>query len=140
MRFEEIFPNLAKTGYKVTSPPDSTYNCIAWAANEIDRWWWPHPHYYWPSGIPRVETLEAFAQAYATIGFSPCENSALELGYEKIVIYVDAEGIPTHAARQLPSGKWTSKLGRFEDIEHSETRGLYGPDYGSVAVVMRRQL
>ena len=29
----------------------------------------------------------------------------------------------THAARQLPSGKWTSKLGDADDIEHNTLEG-----------------
>jgi len=133
------FPNLVKTGYKITSPQDPTYNCIAWAATETDRWWWPNPLYYWPSGIPREESLEAFVQAYATMGFSVCKDGALESGFEKIAIYVDPNGTPTHAARQLPTGKWTSKLGKFEDIEHPETSGLHGSVYGSVAIFIKRQ-
>jgi hypothetical protein len=137
---EDVFPNLRTTGYAIKSPQDSTCNCIAWAANETDRWWWPNPFYYWPNGVPRMETLEAFALAYATLGFTPCEDATLELGYEKIVIYVNSEGVPTHAARQLPNGRWTSKLGKYEDIEHVETSGLDSPVYGSVAIVLKRPL
>ncbi|HYK87625.1 MAG TPA: hypothetical protein VE398_02575 [Acidobacteriota bacterium] len=140
MSLEDVFPNLRTSGYTITSPRDPTYNCIAWAANEMDRWWWPNPSYYWPNGVPRSETLEAFTQAYATLGFTPCEDATLEFEYEKIVIYVNSAGIPTHAARQLPNGRWTSKLGKFEDIEHTDTSGLDSPVYGSVAIVLRRHL
>ena len=38
---ESLFPDLARTGYQVTSPPDPVYNCIAWAAGRTDEWWWP---------------------------------------------------------------------------------------------------
>jgi len=138
--FQVAFPNLVKTGYKITGPQDPTYNCIAWAANETDRWWWPNPLYYWPSGIPRVESLEAFVRAFGTIGFRVCKDAVLESGFEKTAIYADAKGIPTHAARQLPNDKWTSKLGGLEDIEHTETSGLEESEYGAVAVMMRRQV
>jgi hypothetical protein len=50
---------------------------------------------------------------------------------------VDAQGSPTHAARQLDNGRWTSKLGELEDIEHS-LRDLEGAAYGTVVQVMKR--
>ena len=47
---EIALPGLAGTNYRVTSPADDGYNCIAWAATETDRWWWPDPFGagYWP--------------------------------------------------------------------------------------------
>jgi hypothetical protein len=45
--------------------------------------------------------------------------------------------VPKHAARQLPSGRWTSKLGPMEDIEHA-LHDLTGMAYGSVVLVMKR--
>jgi hypothetical protein len=44
----------------------------------------------------------------------------------------------THAARQLPGGKWTSKLGKAEDIEHDITDAVAGGVHGEVVVIMRR--
>jgi hypothetical protein len=32
----EVFPGLLGTAYRVTSPPDPDYNCIAWAAGVTD--------------------------------------------------------------------------------------------------------
>jgi hypothetical protein len=61
-----------------------------------------------------------------------------KLGFEKIAIYVLDEK-PQHAARQLPNGKWTSKLGQYEDIEHNALEGLEGSIYGYVACVMKRR-
>jgi hypothetical protein len=63
----------------------------------------------------------------------------LELEYQKIAIYIDVSGTPTHAARQLPNGKWTSKLGWLEDIEH-ELDGLTGDRYGCVAQILKRPI
>lgn len=65
-------------------------------------------------------------------------ESGYEKKFEKIAIYVNAYNKSTHAARQLSSGRWTSKLGRLEDIEHATVEGLYRSDYGAVAVFMRR--
>ncbi|MCI0637958.1 MAG: hypothetical protein L0Y72_23715 [Gemmataceae bacterium] len=41
--------------------------------------------------------------------------------------------MPTHAARQLPTGRWSSKLGPSEDIEH-DLHALEGEIYGTIAL------
>ena len=61
------------------------------------------------------------------------------MGYEKVCIYVNEDGSPEHVSRQLASGKWTSKIGRFEDIEHSTLAGLESPDYGKRKVMLKRK-
>jgi hypothetical protein len=43
-----------------------------------------------------------------------------------------------HAARQLPTGRWTSKLGKAVDIEHDTPEGVTGPVYGAVVKFLRR--
>jgi len=136
---ELAFPNLVVNGYTITSPATPDYNCIAWAAEDIQAWWWPDQQlcYYWPPEIPRKETLEVFIMAYEALGYSVCEDPAYEINFEKIAIFADAAGKPTHAARQLHSGKWTSKLGNSEDIEHA-LGGISGSKYGVVAVIMKR--
>lgn len=115
------------------------YNYFAWAAEEDDRWWQPVPgdQFYWPDGVLNEESLEAYIQAYQTLGYKPCYDDELEPGYQKIAIYIESSGIPTHAARQLPNGKWTSKLGWLEDIEH-ELDGLIGSRYGVVGKILKR--
>ena len=46
-----------------------------------------------------------------------------QIGVRKVVLYADGNEW-THAARQLPSGRWTSKLGDYEDIEHDTLDGF----------------
>ena len=119
---EAEFPNLRNRDYSVTSPTDPAYNCIAWAASDSLRFWWPvrqNPFVYWPRGVARDETLEAFIHAFETLGFAVCDNTNVEERFEKIAIYANAAGVPKHAARQLRNGRWTSKLGRDVDIEHT---------------------
>ena len=137
---ETLFPNLTAAGYQITSAATPEYNCIAWAAAEDGVWWWPDSFgdYYWPATVPRIETLEAFAQAYRTLGYEPCESASLEFGFDKIAVYINTQGQPTHAARQLRGGAWTSKLGQLEDIEHAALEGLHGAIYGRVGLIMRR--
>jgi len=114
----------------ITSPESSDYNCIAWAAEENNRFWWPDPMDtgYWPENIPREETIESFIEAYKTLGYERCYNANLEAGFQKIAIYVKDKK-PTHAARQLNNGKWTSKLGQSFDIEHKFIKNWTGVKY-----------
>lgn len=134
------FPGLAADGYRETSPPTYDYNCIAWAACRNDQWWEPDPDFllFWPDGIGRQYTLAAYIAAYQTVGFEVCTSGTFEFSVERIVIFVDATGVPTHAARQLESGKWTSKLGSEVDIEHATPDALTGAFYGQLACFMRR--
>ena len=77
-------------------------------------------------------------QAFRTLGYEVCENERLETGFEKIAIYAEIDGELKHAARQLESGRWTSKLGGWEDIEHSTLAALEGKEYGRVMRLMKR--
>jgi hypothetical protein len=123
---------------------DRRYNCIAWAASDTSRWWWPDDpvlgYGYWPAGIAREVTVVAFTAAFQTLRYSQCSDSSLESGFEKIAIFADSNSEPTHAARQLNDGIWTSKFGDFEDVRHVNLPCLEGPCYGRVTVFMKRQI
>jgi hypothetical protein len=86
---ESFFPKLSEFGYEVTSPESDAYNCIAWAAGDAQYWWWPMPaeEAFWPANVPREATLEAFAAAFATLGYQVCPSMDWEPGWEKVVIY-----------------------------------------------------
>lgn len=136
------FPQLANWAWEITSPIDERYNCIAWAAGDSTRLWWPAPQeasgYWWPEGLPRVESLDNFVDAFATLGYETCATAELEDGLEKVIIYATDAGKPTHAARQLSDGTWASKLGPQWDIVHEDPEGVAGRHYGSAKVVLRR--
>jgi hypothetical protein len=133
------FPNLHAGNHQITSDPDTSYNCFAWAAHYSDRWLDPlKPLGYWPSDIPARVTLNNFTAVYEAEGWTRCDTPHLETGYEKIAIYTDRRGLPQHAARQLENGKWTSKLGEAEDIEHDDLQVFDGSEYGQPARYMHR--
>ncbi len=134
------FPLLNDTNYEITSRATGRYNCIAWAAGKCNQKWWPEYRGYWPPGLKREVTLEAFVAMFETLGYEKCENIGLERGFEKVVIYVEGgrAQIPTHAARQLENGSWTSKLGDEVDIEHLSPDILTSDRYGRPHVYMRR--
>ena len=134
------FPNLAVGGYSITSPKTIEYNCIARAAGDIEVWRWPGPfyQYYWPPEIPRAVTISAFINAFELQGYSVCDGTEYESDFEKVALYADSNGKPTPAAKQLHSGKWTSKLGRLEDIEHPNLDSIIIPIHGSPVVCLKR--
>lgn len=51
---------------------------------------------YWHEGVPREVTLDAFKQAFQTVGYEVCQADSLESGWQKIAIYADSTGKPTH--------------------------------------------
>lgn len=137
-----IFPNLFNHYVSPNvSPPTNQYNCIAWAYGiDTDRFW---PNLYgfsWPPGITNEETVESFIQLYKSIGYEECNNSNLEEGFLKVAIFT-LNGKPKHAARQLPDGYWTSKLGPQWDICHTiEGMSLDKEPYGVATVFMKRPI
>jgi hypothetical protein len=130
-------PNLATEHFRATSPPDKGYNCLAWAGHDTARKWHPSAFagLHWPGG-EQPDTLEGWMAGYAALGFERCDSAAWEDGIEKLAIFV-ADAVPSHVARQLSNGKWTSKMGNMEDIEHT-LEGLIGGKYGYVQAIMRR--
>jgi hypothetical protein len=138
-------PSLTDDTCAVTSKAAKRYNCIAWAAGNDTRNWWPDPMGvgYWPANVPRVVTFDAFLKAFGTLGYKLCNDNSLEVGLEKIAIFgrIGQDGLlnPTHAALQLESGEWTSKLGPFEDVSHKTLDDVAGPAYGTATFYMSRR-
>lgn len=145
---EAYFPNLTRDKYAITSNPTPNYNCIAHAAGHDDCWWWPDdlaPNAHWPEGLEKTESMGAFVLAYGTKGYVECPGNdrSLESGFEKVAVFSDKDGIPTHAARQLSDGTWTSKLGEAEDIQHFTLEAMEGGDgqtlgYGTARLILKR--
>jgi hypothetical protein len=138
---ENKWPYLFSEGYEVTSIETFEYNCIAFAADVQVEWWWPDANgdAAWPISW-REETTECFIEAFQSLGYFGHEScdSSLEAGFEKIAVY-SLRGVPTHAAKQLPDGRWKSKLGAWEDIEHNTPKAVEEYLYGKAVVFMKRQ-
>ena len=137
-------PGLNESNCLDHSEKTNSYNCIAWAIGDTSRWWWPLPFKgagnYWPEDTPREETLEAFITLFTNRGYEVCDDGSNEDGYEKVAMFAKVNGcpVPTHAAYQLGSGKWTSKLGPFEDVIHDVVTDINGPAYGMPIVYLKR--
>jgi len=134
-----LFPNSLHEPFVETSEPTEEYNCIAWAYEDTTQWYWPDFKSYWPRNIPGEVTLKAFQLLFEDKGYELCSDDSLEVGYQKIAIYCDVNNLPTHAARQLPDGYWTSKLGPMHDVSHT-IQNMENGAYGKVAIIMRKKL
>jgi hypothetical protein len=71
-------------------------------------------------------------------GFERCNNGDLEDGYEKIAIYTKGRKF-CHVARQVPDGRWESKLGTLDDVIHG-LEAVEGQLYGAATIFMRRTI
>lgn len=134
------FPNLTDDNHSIMSPTSDNYNCIAWAYEDSNKVMWPgeSPDYYWPTDVISADETRALIQLFLDAGYEECDTGEQEDGFKKVAIYGDEEG-PHHAALQLASGRWTSKLGKLQDIEHDTLEVLEGKDYGWAFVFLKKR-
>jgi hypothetical protein len=113
------FPRLVNEAHEITSQPAS-YNCVAWVEGLTDRY--IDPILDWPLEVPRPQSeqdddLGCYEALFRHFGYEMCADASLEDGYIKIALYAH-EGSFEHVAKQMPSGKWTSKAGFLHDLNH----------------------
>jgi hypothetical protein len=132
--------------YEITSPRTPVYNCLAWALGIEWAWITPEENaagYYWFPGVEREWSVVAIRKIFERVGYTQeAKDTDFESGYEKVVFYVEEDGSPLHFAKQLKDGRWTSKLGRANDIAHNRLEDLEGKEagYGKVGLILKRPL
>ena len=135
------FIDIPDDHFRITSDP-GPYTCIAWAAEDTSRWWWPVFGRYWPlPPVPLLNTVDAFIAAFRTLNYHPCEfDERIEPGYDKVAIYAKFPDSVKHMARQTKDGTWpwTSKLGREYDIGHKSLADIEGVAYGQAVQILKR--
>jgi hypothetical protein len=131
------FPRLGEE-FEVLAPASVTYNCIGWSVGNNSTW-------VWPTDSTRKAQLVDFDTLYRSYGFYRARGISFKRrpGYEKILLYAirreDGSIKPTHAARQMPDGSWSSKLGSLPLIRHLHPNDVSGPTYGQpFAIYIRR--
>jgi hypothetical protein len=147
-KLEQACPALSGSTYSVTSGSTKSYNCVAWVAEDDTRWWEPVVvaggrqlgGYYWPidPDIPAWFSVGALEKLFASRGYEQCDDGEHVEGVEKIAIYGYSRADATHAARQLSSGKWVSKMGPLADIEHEAPGQIEGGTIGQLQQFMSR--
>jgi hypothetical protein len=136
------FPGLKNDKqFNITSPIDHSYNCLAWATQKKDVFMWPFNPMLdgcaWPHHDESTELHNLF-EFYKGFGFSECDTWEFDAKFIKISLY-HIDGQFTHAARQLRSGLWTSKLGSSWDISHDTPFSIEGSVYGKVGGFMAKK-
>jgi len=136
---ERLFPALSESVYLKSSEQDPAYNCFAFAVHDTGQYWQKIAvhGYYWP--LERDDRVEDWVEALRLNSFKVTGNGDLESGFEKVCIYVNADGSPEHVARQIESGEWVSKIGKREDIQHATLSALEGKEYGHALIFMKRK-
>jgi hypothetical protein len=138
---EAAIPALAGTNYSEESRATEEYNCIAYAFGDTKNPWWPKAKgygYYWPPGFAANDSVDTLKTIFRVHGYFDCDSNEHEIGYEKVAIY-GRNGKFLHAARQLQSGRWASKLGDEQDIEHEHAEHVMGDAYGEDIHIMRKK-
>jgi len=148
-RIAQRFPKLLHDDkFEVTSNADPDYNCIAWACIYNERWIQPpylgKPNLdcvvWWPPNVKPGMGPESLKSLFEHFGYSVCDSYEHEVGYRKVALYYK-EHINewTHAARELTSGLWTSKLGLSNDIQHGSPLELENDIYGVVYCYLKKK-
>jgi hypothetical protein len=137
---EAGIPGLVGTAYSEKSLATDSYNCIAFAVGDTQNWWWPMRGYgiYWPPGFPLSDAVDVLVDIFEVHGYTTCSDGICEIGYEKVAIYSN-QGRFKHVARQLQSGRWVSKLGEEQDIEHEQAQHVECRAYGRISRFLRRR-
>lgn len=142
--WQTFAPRLTGENCVAHSDPTEDYNCLAFAAGQVQCWWEPYiippmrPGIYWPAGVTPDNTVEAWCEALATVGFAVCGDTSHDSELVKVVVYRSGD-TATHAARQLRDGRWVSKLGDEADVIHLRPEDVGGGIYGEVACVLARR-
>ena len=131
------FPNLANEAFEIVDQPSEQYNCIAYAAGDTGQWWWPDGINYWPPWATPTTKTGSLQEVFAGQGYERCDDTNVEADYHKVALY-EAHGDMRHAAAQMPTGRWRSKMGKGPVIEHRSPESLSGGIYGEATVFMRR--
>ena len=126
------FPNVViGTNLHYTSLRTDEYNCAAWAIGITDDW---------IQFKGRYDTeVSTYISYFKEKGFVIDENNTLQEGFIKIAIYLEGNEFK-HVARQLANGKWTSKIGDWEDVEHDTLQVLFGDFYGTQVIILKKQI
>ena len=132
---ERHFPNLNGNNFRHTSDFTDDYNCVAWAT-EIEDDWVQFPPYNTEDDYS--DSVNSYIDYFTKLGFELTKDIRLEKGVAKIAIYTNEVNEFKHVARQLADGRWASKIGNWEDIEHTTLDAIAGGSYGNHNIYMQR--
>lgn len=118
--------------FDVLGPANRKYDSFAWGLNVLDAWVWPGT------------SVEDFDRLAADLGYRRQKglDYTLSKNMDKLVLYgkkrADSTVEPSHLARQLADGSWSSKLGALPLIRHATPEDLSGSTCGVPIAVYTR--
>jgi hypothetical protein len=150
---DDNFPKLntetAKLVGKKSGAELLSYNCIAGAMGDHDRWWYPfkdgdksqgHDTFFWPKDAKPGAGVKSFDDLFIRIGRGEVtKNAAVEPGFVKVALYTH-RGQPSHASRLVPTGQWLSKMGPMQALTHDLhdlDKSSAGTNYGKIEKIYK---
>jgi hypothetical protein len=125
---KRIFPRLKTEDFEVIGGDSPFHNCVGDVLNTLGQ------------SIPDpARRLQSAVNFFEKKGWGVCENGDLELGLEKLAIYVDTLGRWTHVCLGMPDGRWRHKCGLRGRILTQSARSLEGQLYGTCLHFMMRK-
>lgn len=138
------FPNMDINNVAIDDEDTPEYNCIGYAIGDTNKPWWPRGgeggFYYWPETEKDAEkySVSTFDHLLMTTGHGSITDSEKpEEGYVKLALFTEGDK-PTHLARQLADGEWSSKVGAGPLIRHGfDIHEMDNGVYGNVAKIYK---
>jgi len=134
--------------WSAASDPVGTYNCFGFALG-YNQWWEPpvfideliaNEEAIWPLGLSESLDIDNYIAAARTERFYVSQDAMWEESCDTIMLYFTTNDRKfQHAARQVSSGVWSSKLGTGSDITHA-IDGIDRIDFGTGRIYMKRAI
>lgn len=127
----------ANINFSFTSKKTWDYNCVMWSLHKDDDW---KDFGYDENGeLNKDQTVKPYVAFFEENGFELCDTGDFVEGFEKICIY-SKDGNFSHVCRQIAGDMWASKMGDYEDIEHTTLEALIGKGYGNPQIFMAKTI
>jgi hypothetical protein len=88
---------------------------------------WIDPEFFWPADVPEPpedeDDLDYYVALFGSWGYEVTDSPDLEDGYLKVAIFATDNNFD-HVAKQLPSGRWSSKGGKSFDFRHGTLESI----------------
>ena len=137
------YPNIINgINFKIVEQDDINFNCIAHSLGIRNMSIWPAKLelWVWDKSLPYINTINNFVNLYRKFNYEICEDSSWEPDYDKIALYISilsCRNTVSHAAKQIDSYWWSSKMGGDELFEH-DLEAIENKNVGTKYVFLKR--
>ena len=135
------FKKLMGEDFSIIFPQDRRgVNCHGHAIG-VNKWVCPsiNPVGWWPSGVDRDYSVSGWGNMLSHYGWRSVDSSRVERGWEKLAVFT-TNHVVSHSCKQLPNGRWESKLGESVILSNHTLEGISDGPYGVPAGFFRRKI